>query len=103
MSAGHLLKKNAQTLFCFGADVTTVQDNTAASAGTDPSIVSGLVTNLFPGSYVGVGVPAPFWDRGFGTVGFASQDQNSLPLGGGVVYFLRLKISLAFSEEFLSV
>lgn len=49
MSAGHLLKTNAQILSCIGASVTMVQGNTAASVGTDPSIVIGLVMKLVLG------------------------------------------------------
>lgn len=45
------------------------------------------------------GLPAPFRGRGLETLGFA-QDQDSLPLGGGVVRSFRVKISLAFSEGF---
>lgn len=41
-----------------------------------------------------------FWGRGLETLGFASQDQASLPLGSRVVHMFRLKISLAFSEGY---
>ena len=38
--------------------------------------------------------------KGLEALGFVPQDPDVLPLGGGVVHFLRLKNSLAFSEGF---
>lgn len=72
-----------------------VQGNIAASVGTDPSTVNGQVMRLCRCLCA-----CSFWDRGLGALGFASQGQDSLPLGGGVVPLLRLKMSLAFSEGF---
>lgn len=45
-------------------------------------------------------VLVPFEAEVLGALGFASQDQDNLLLGSGVISFLRLKISLAFSERF---